>query len=78
MNKLQKFRSTGKSLAARAATVATLGMVAVGQAMAQATPPDTSSITAEFDLYKTAVVGLVIGFAVVLWAIRGAGLLKPR
>lgn len=45
-------------------------------AFAQA--PDTASIEAEMTLYKTAVVALVIAFAVVLWSIKGAGLLKPR
>lgn len=40
--------------------------------------PDTSSITTELGTYKTAVIALVIAFCVVLWAIKGAGLLKPR
>lgn len=60
------------------AMVATGGLVASGMALAQETGPDVSAIIAEFNLYKVAVVGLVIAFAVVLWAIRGAGLLKPR
>jgi len=49
-----------------------------GFAFAQSTPPDTSGILAEFSTYKVAVIGLVIAFAVVLWAIRAANLLKPR
>lgn len=40
--------------------------------------PDVSGIEAELDTYKTAVIALVISFAVVLWAIKAAGLLKPR
>lgn len=42
------------------------------------TGPDVSAIESEFDTYKVAVVGLVIAFAVVLWAIKASGLLKPR
>lgn len=61
----------------RAALVGVGAMTTVGSAMAQ-TGPDVSSITTELTTYKTAVVGLVIAFAVVLWAIKGAGLLKPR
>lgn len=54
----------------------------VGTAMAMAplsafAQVDTSEIESELALYKTAVVGLVIAFCVVLWAKRGAGLLRP-
>jgi hypothetical protein len=54
------------------------GAMALAPLAAFAQAPDTSGIEAQFDLYKVAVVGLVIAFAVVLWAIRGAGLLRPR
>lgn len=67
-------RYTG--LKARAAAVGTTAMAVAGSAMAQA--PDLSAIETEIGLYKVAVVGLVIAFAVVLWAIRAAGLTKPR
>lgn len=80
MNFSSRFDSAAKSAkhyANRAAIVVAGSMATIGTAMAQ-TGPDVSSIQSEFDTYKTAVVGLVIAFAVVLWAIKGAGLLKPR
>lgn len=61
-----------------ALNLAVLAFLVPMAAMAQTAAPDTSAITAEFDTYKVAVVALVIAFAVVLWAIRAAGLLKPR
>lgn len=51
-------------------------MAVAGSAFAQA--PDLAPIETEINAYKVAVVGLVIAFAVVLWAIRAAGLAKPR
>ena len=74
-----KFDSAAQSArhyANRAAAVVAGSMATIGTAMAQ-TGPDVSSITDELATYKTAVVGLVIPFCVVLWAKRGAGLLKP-
>lgn len=76
-SKFDSAAQTAKHYANRAAMVAAGSMATIGTAMAQ-TGPDVSSIEAEFDTYKAAVVGLVIAFAVVLWAIKGAGLLKPR
>lgn len=79
MNFRSRFDSAAQSAkhyANRAAMVAAGTMGTVGAAMAQ-TGPDLSAITAELDTYKIAVVGLVIAFAVVLWAKRAAGLLKP-
>lgn len=76
-NKFDSAAQSAKHYANRAAMVAAGSMAVMGSAMAQA-GPDVSSITTELTTYKTAVVGLVIAFAVVLWAIKGAGLLKPR
>ncbi|MEN4903353.1 hypothetical protein [Luteimonas sp. TWI1437] len=39
---------------------------------------DIEAIKADIDAWKPVVVGLVIAFAVVLWAIRAASLAKPR
>lgn len=39
---------------------------------------DTSSILSVFEENKVAAIAIAIAFAVVLWAIRGAGLLKPK
>lgn len=48
-------------------------------AIAQDAPTDAvAGIQSEFDLWKPVVVGLVVGFAVVLWAIKAATLAKPR
>ncbi|MBD9368382.1 hypothetical protein [Xanthomonas sp. XNM01] len=68
--------ATVKSLGGKIATGTALVGATIGTAMAQA--PDLSAVEAELDVYKVAVVGLVIAFAVVLWAIRGASLLKPK
>lgn len=53
--------------------------------MAMATMPvfaqddvDTASIIAKWAVYSAAAITLIIGFAGVLWAIRGASLLKPK
>ena len=73
-NVADKARNAGYKAQAAVGTAIALSPFA---AMAQ-TAPDVSDIEAEFDTYKVAVIGLVIGFAVVLWAIRAAGLLKPR
>lgn len=75
-NRFTSAAQAAKHYANRAAAVAVGTMGTVGTALAQ-TGPDTSSITGEFDMYKVAAVGLVIAFCVVLWAKRGAGLLKP-
>lgn len=39
---------------------------------------ESTEILAVFDEYKTEAILLIVGFAVVLWTLRGAGLLKPR
>ncbi len=39
---------------------------------------EAASITAVFDEYKVEGVLIIIALAVVLWTLRGAGLLKPR
>lgn len=75
-NKATGVWHTAKSTAGRVAT-GTTAMVISGAAMAQG-GPDLSAITTEINQYKTAVVALVIAFAVVLWAIKAAGLAKPR
>lgn len=76
-NSISNAAQTAKHYGNRAAMVAAGTMGTIGSAMAQS-GPDLSSIEAEFTQYKVAVVGLVIAFAVVLWAIKGAGLAKPR
>ncbi|MFT4178274.1 MAG: hypothetical protein QM612_02245 [Thermomonas sp.] len=76
-SKFEKASQTAKHYMGRAVSVGT-GLLASGMALAQSNGPDVSSIESEFSTYKVAVVGLVIAFAVVLWAIKGAGLLKPR
>lgn len=68
-NRFNRAKSGALAMGATAMTVA-------GSAFAQA--PDLTAIETEIGLYKVAVVGLVIAFAVVLWAIRAAGLAKPR
>lgn len=74
----QRFAAVSKSVKHQAAAVGTTLMVAAGTAMAGGGGgPDTSAIEGEFTLYKAAAVGLIIAFCVVLWAKRGAGLLKP-
>ena len=74
-----------KSLRDRASNAGYKAQAAVGTAIALSPfaamaqgAPDLSAIEGELDGYKAAVVGLVIAFAVVLWAIRAAGLAKPR
>lgn len=59
--------------------------VAVGSAIALSplsafaqTGPDTGDIESKMTEYGAAAVALVIAFAVVLWGMRAAGLLKPR
>lgn len=80
MKSLTKFYNRGsasvKTMWAAVLMFAITAMAAV-PAFAQ-TGPDVSAIESEFDTYKVAVVGLVIAFAVVLWAIKASGLLKPR
>ena len=39
---------------------------------------EAATITSVFTEYKIEVLILVVAFAVVLWTIKGAGLLKPR
>lgn len=75
-SKFDSASQAAKHYLGRAAAAGT-ALVASGAALAQS-GPDTSAIESEFNTYKLAVVGLVIAFAVVLWAIRAAGLLKPR
>lgn len=75
-SKFDSAMQAAKHYGTRAAAAGT-ALIASGAAMAQG-GPDVSAIEAEFDTYKVAVVGLVIAFAVVLWAVRAAGLLKPR
>lgn len=83
-------RSTGRAIAKKSqagfmsmkamlstVTLSALAFMA-GPAFAGGGGPDLSSIVTEINAYKTAVVALVIAFAVVLWAIRAAGLAKPR
>ena len=67
-------RARNKYFALMGATAASLAPITV---FAQSAP-DTAAIEAELTTYKTAVVALVIAFAVVLWAVKAAGLLKPR
>lgn len=74
---IHRAKDTARALGAKVATGTALVGASIGTAMAQ-TGPDVSAIEAEFDTYKVAVVGLVIAFAVVLWAIKATGLLKPR
>lgn len=74
---VQHYRSAREGLS-NFGTKAAVGAMALAPAAAFAQAPDLSSIEDEIGLYKTAVVGLVIAFAVVLWAIRAAGLAKPR
>lgn len=74
-NRFTSAAQSAKHYANRAAAAGT-ALMASGAAMAQ-TGPDVSAITGEFDTYKVAAVGLIIAFAVVLWAKRGAGLLRP-
>lgn len=72
--------------AANAARNATLrAQVALGSAIALSpvaafaqTGPDTGDIESKMTEYGAAAVALVIAFAVVLWGMRAAGLLKPR
>lgn len=71
----ENLRDKARSLGTRATAAGVASMALVAPAFAAV---DTAAIESEFSEYKTAVVGLVIAFAVVLWAIRGAGLLKPR
>ena len=78
-------RQMFKSMRDRASNAGYKAQAAVGTAIALSpfaamaqTGPDLSAIESEVDGYKTAVVALVIAFAVVLWAIRAAGLAKPR
>lgn len=71
------YRSTRESVR-NFGTKAAVGAMALVPMAAMAQAPDLSSIEDEIGLYKVAVVGLVIAFAVVLWAIRAAGLAKPR
>lgn len=68
-----------KGYANATAKVGTASLIAFSSLPAFAqSGPDVSAIEAEFDTYKVAVIGLVIAFAVVLWAIKATGLLKPR
>lgn len=39
---------------------------------------ESAEIIAVFDEYKVEVVLIAVAFAIVLWVIRGAGLLKPK
>lgn len=39
---------------------------------------EAGTITAVFDEYKTEALIVIIALAVVLWTMRGAGLLKPK
>ena len=78
----QAIRSKFDNASQTAKHYGTRAMAAGGALLASgasfAAAPDVSAIQTEFDTYKVAVVGLVIAFAVVLWAIKAAGLLKPR
>lgn len=74
--KTNKLSAAVSGIGAKAAALGTTLMVTAGSALAQ-DAPDVSAITTELNTYKIAVVGLVIAFCVVLWAKRGAGLLKP-
>lgn len=60
---------TSLLILAMVASVFSLPAMAAGEA---------ASITAVFTEYKIEVLILVVAFAVVLWTIKGAGLLKPR
>jgi len=76
---MKMLQTVGRKLSHAQAAVFLMFMSLVpGLAFAQAQAPDTTSILDEFSTYKVAVIGLVIAFAVVLWAIRAANLLKPR
>lgn len=74
---MHKFLARSKNKVAGIFTACMLAMYAPF-AFAGAPTIDTSSITALFDDYKVAAVGLLIAFVVVLWALRATGLLKPR
>lgn len=39
---------------------------------------ESADIIATFAEYKTEAVLIIVGFAVVLWTLKGTGLLKPR
>ena len=73
----QRAANLAKSVNHQAVALGTSAMVMAGSAMAAPAAPDTSAIEGEFTIYKAAAVGLIIAFCVVLWAKRGAGLLKP-
>lgn len=65
---------------AKAAHIALVGGMALAPfaAFAGGGGPDVTAVNTEMNLYKVAAVGLAIAFAVVLWAIRGTSLLKPK
>lgn len=73
-----KLVSVIRSTKAKAAAIGTTAMVAAGSAMASGGGGgvDFSDISAGFEEYKVAVIGLILAFAAVLWAMRGAGLAK--
>ena len=57
------------AMLALAASAVTLPAMAAGE---------SGAITAVFNEYKVEVVIICVAFAVVLWVIRGANLLKPK
>lgn len=67
-----------KQKAAHVALVASTSMAVAAPAFAGGGGPDVTAVDTEMQLYKVAAVGLAIAFAVVLWAIRGTSLLKPK
>lgn len=78
MSYVQNLRDRFSNVNAKVQAVAMTALMLSPMAAFAQSGPNVSAIEAEFSTYKVAVVGLVIAFAVVLWAIRGAGLLKPR
>lgn len=67
-----------KSKAAHLALVGGMALAPFAAIAGGSGAPDVSEVNTEIALYKTAAIGLAIAFAVVLWAIRGTSLLKPK
>lgn len=53
-------------------------VLAPAAAFAQEAAPDTSEITSKIATYAGAAVLVLIAFALALWGMKAAGLLKPR
>lgn len=78
-SKLHQARAGIKGLGSKIATGSALALVAVGNAMAQATTgPDVSAIEDKITTYGGVAAGLIIALCVVLWTLKATGLLKPR